>query len=212
MHAFLWNRCGNSSLAWRLLCIKDLFLTALMHLLKDRPHHSHSSFIHSPTCNFYSNRTHVAGRIQQSGQRPKNCALFPLICKMKGVSHTYLTALRLRHFSPEEHAAGRVLNSHKSQQKICKVKEDKKTPPSGISRSLFCLSSNKVSFTSQAAMVFRNSKTVKGEETTPGPICIAAAGAGESSGFHGAKVCSPPVCFPGEQQRKRHHLASAEMR
>lgn len=32
--------------------------------------------------------------------------------KIKGVPHTYLTALRFRHFSPEEHAAGRVLNSH----------------------------------------------------------------------------------------------------
>ena len=36
---------------------------------------------------------------------------------IEGVSSTYLTALRLRHLSPEEHAAGRVLNSHKSLQK-----------------------------------------------------------------------------------------------
>lgn len=33
------------------------------------------------------------------------------------VSRTYLTALGLRHLPPEEHAAGRVLNSHKRRSK-----------------------------------------------------------------------------------------------
>lgn len=37
--------------------------------------------------------------------------------KIQGVQYTYLHALRFRHLSPEEHAAGRVLNSHKSRQK-----------------------------------------------------------------------------------------------
>lgn len=47
--------------------------------------------------------------------------VFPL--KIKGVSHTYLNALRLRHFSPEEHTAGRVLNSHRSRHKnVHKIK------------------------------------------------------------------------------------------
>lgn len=67
-----------------------------------------------------------------------------LIGEIKGVSHTYLTALRLRHFSPEEHAAGRVLNSHKSLQKkkktcshLTEVKREQYAPP----RCPGCLSS-----------------------------------------------------------------------
>lgn len=40
------------------------------------------------------------------------------------VSNTYLAALRLRHFSPEEHAAGRVSNSHRSL-KGCALNESK---------------------------------------------------------------------------------------
>lgn len=51
------------------------------------------------------------------------------------------------------------------------------------------------------------------DRTTWGPWSTAATVAASCDGSHGWKVCSPPVCFPGELRlRRRHHLGSAAMR
>lgn len=128
------------------------------------------------------------------------------------LSYTYLNALRLRHLSPEEHAPGRVLNSHRSRQnremrshliEVYKRMRKKTVCASTIFLSLSCNSHSHPT----TAVFFRN-KSKTGKTARGGPKSVAAI---KCAGFHGAKVCSPPESFPGERERKRHHSAS-EMR
>lgn len=77
------------------------------------------------------------------------------------------------------------------------VKEKKRVL--GDYQSLQSFDIREFSFTSQIVQFFRNSSTAKKPKTTRGPKSIAATLATEWVGFHGIKVCSPPVCVPGER-------------
>lgn len=119
--------------------------------------------------------------------------------------HTYLTAFGLRHLSPEEHAAGRVLNSHKRQRKRAhtwekwrgresSVRHPPDFQPPRVTIQVFLLTSKQL-----CSLGIRR---LRKDKTTRGPKSITANAAIKCGGFHGAKVCSPPACFLGEHQRQ----------
>jgi len=60
---------------------------------------------------------HCLGGISSLQLRLCCRTFFSIQKSIRCLSHTYLNALRLRHFPPEEHAAGRVLNSHVEPEK-----------------------------------------------------------------------------------------------
>lgn len=126
-----WTRCWKYS---RLLCTKCLFcqggaanILAERQRERERDYYSDccltvrtvSSILHFVRdATSTKGRTHAAGRVYDSSRSPKKSGLSRFSLEnQRCLSNTYLTALRLRHFSPEEHAAGWVLNSHKSRQK-----------------------------------------------------------------------------------------------
>lgn len=163
-----------------------------------------------PRCNLYPACSEDACRrtravpVSEPGRSLK-------VAKPEGVEvpHTYLAALGLRHLPPEDHAAGRVLNSHKRRRKTCSHLSEKWREWGNSARLLPgflppCSTIQQFPRShSQTAVLFGNSHTAGRRKSTAGPKCIAAGTATKCEGVRGAKVCSPPARFPGEHCASR---------